>query len=176
MYDNWGAAQLKGLKFRDDKRDFNNSCLRLSFDLVTRRKLMIEIDNIVFTPDFNTEIVPDGFYDIFEKGSEYDTAITRGRYRVAMGLIFNDPNFKESYGISAKGNTGQQEDWARREVHTIIKSYFSYGCSNSRISKSNFQKIFVWVLGIDKMLGLVRDPKVANKNRMKKMLQYSTDV
>ncbi len=42
--------------------------------------------------------------------------------------------------------------------------------------KSNFQKIFVWVLGIDKMLGLVRDPKVANKNRMKKMLQDSTDV
>ena len=61
-------------------------------------------------------------------------------------------------------------------MHTIIKSYFSYGCSNSRISKSNFQKIFVWVLGIDKMLGLVRDPKVANKNRMKKMLQDSTDV
>lgn len=176
MYDKWGAAQLKGLKFRDDKRDFNNSCLRLSFDLVTRRKLMLEIDNIVFTPDFNTEIVPDGFYDVFEKGSEYDTATTRGRYRVAMGLIFNDPNFKESYCVSSKGNAGQQEDWARREVHTIIKSYFSYGCSNSRISKSNFQKIFVWVLGIDKMLGLVRDPKVANKNRMKKMLQDSTDV
>lgn len=176
VYEESGANELKGLKFSDNKRDFNNNCLKLSFDLVTRRKLMLEVDNIVFTSSFDTSIVPDGFYDAFDKGSQYDTPTTWGRYRTAMGLIFNDVNYNTSYGVSGKGSPTQQEAWAQKEVVTIIKSYFAYGCSNSRISKANFQKIFVWILGIDKMFGLVRDPRAANKNRMKKALQDSTDV
>lgn len=161
-------------KMYSEKKTFENDMISLAFTLISRRKLCLAIDRLVFEND-NPATNANEFYKEFAKGSEIDTEINRQRFAAGMYLLANDAELINQFGLQ---NVISQDERIRKFskiVGAAVDSINLYGCKSTMIGKKDFPPIFVWLLGIDKMIGLGRDTRSVNVNKLKKYMQDGTE-
>ena len=159
--------------FCKEKSYLNSQFIGIAKSVIDRRKLMLKIDELVFSDSKTGEEDDALFYKIYKKGSSYDTTINRSRaFYMHDALRFN-----QEFQHLMPGNTSeQQEEKFLKLLKIIMSMYEMYGCKNTKVTKTNFPKVYDWVLGLDKIIGLGRSVKSKYLEEFKVMLQSATDV
>jgi hypothetical protein len=167
------AKSLATGKMFSDKKSFDNDALSAAFTLIARRKLCLAIDKYIFSNSGSITNSED-FYKEFQEGSEIDTELNKQRFAAGLYLLSTD---KELHSIFELDNLAGAEKVQRcnKIVGAAVDTINLYGCQKVMLDKHKMPPIFVWILGIDRMIGLGRDPKFANIAKLKKMLQDCTE-
>lgn len=174
--DKCDASSLAITGFYSEKRFFDNDVLNLSFTLVARRKLCLAIDSLVFSTPMQSDGNDDAFYREFVKGSEQDTELNRQRFKAGMYLLGNDAQLIKMFGLT-NANKEERYKQSLKQVAIAIDSIVTtYKCPDCMIEVKHMPYIFTWILGADRMMGLGRDSKVANIEKLKQFMQDCSDV
>lgn len=169
------AEELVSAKscFCKEKSYVNSQFFGIVKSVIDRRKLMLKIDELVFSSSKTGENEDAMFYKIFKKGSSYDTVINRSR----AFYMYDALQFNQEFQHLMTGNTPEQKEEKFLKLLKIIMSmYEMYGCKSTKVEKQNFPKVYNWVLGLDKIIGLGRSVKSKQIEEFKTMLQTSVDV
>ena len=152
------AEELVSAKscFCKEKSYVNSQFFGIVKSVIDRRKLMLKIDELVFSSSKTGENEDAMFYKIFKKGSSYDTVINRSR----AFYMYDALQFNQEFQHLMTGNTPEQKEEKFLKLLKIIMSmYEMYGCKSTKVEKQNFPKVYNWVLGLDKIIGLGRSVK-----------------
>ena len=146
----------------------------MSFTLIARRKLCVAIDRLIFNND-NLNGNETDFYFKFEKGSDFDTELNRKRFAAGLYLLGNDTDLIKSFGLDKISITEERVKKIINTVAVAITTTNLYGCGNTMLDKTKLPPIFVWLLGMNRMIGLGRDTRNQNVQIFKKWLQDCTE-
>ena len=159
--------------YKEAKSFTNNYVLDVAFQLIYRRKLALDVDNRVFGGAEYRDVVEDVFYEHFKHGSNFDTDINKRRFYFAMSLLKTDATYDTAFGLGSKSDREAEE--IKYAVRTV-EMFHDYNCSSCKLVYNNLPPTFVWILGMHKLLGLGRDRKNANVQKLKKALQDSYEA
>ncbi|MFQ9150774.1 MAG: hypothetical protein ACLR6B_03775 [Blautia sp.] len=113
------------------------------------------------------------FYKIYKKDHHTTPLLTEAELFTCMMHY----RFNQEFQHLMPGNTPeQQEEKFLKLLKIIMSMYEMYGCKNTKVTKTNFPKVYDWVLGLDKIIGLGRSVKSKYLDEFKVMLQSATDV
>jgi hypothetical protein len=141
------------------------------FVSVYRRLLALEADQMVFTRMLKTDESDKIFYDVFSRGSEYDSEFNRARMYAILGLL-QDKTYRDGFSLPEfNGKVSEQE---LNIVQDCIAQAHVSGCAKEMLTYSKLSPIFNWVIGVDRIIGIGRDMKSNQIEKFKKVLQDCT--
>lgn len=170
--DDYDAEELTDkLFFRD--RDFKGSqTIAIARSLIYRRMLCLRTDSFVFNPEFTNVDLENSdklFYQIVQKGSDLDSHTNRLRFYYMKNLLVSEADIA--------GGFGEMSDEERMSVlESTLNTYSVYGAKNSCLTQSMIPDLQVWLLGLDRLLGIGIDPKSSNMNALKKLMNDSANA
>lgn len=159
------ANELSSQFFFKESDYENSQMFKIARSILYRRILCLKADELVFKDQRTTEDSDVLFYSVYEKGSEFDTLLYRSRFCYLQVLINTDPIISAGLGL------GGNDDAILVNLQNCIKMYQAYGADKVRLTSDKMSQIFVWVLGIDRILGLGRDSNSKKMESFKKLLQ-----
>lgn len=162
----------KAYLFRE-KSYVNSQYFGIVKSVIDRRKLMLKIDNLVFSDSKTDPVEDELFYKVFHKGSSYDTVINRSRAFYMHDALQFDQEFKH---FMPGTNAEENEKKFLKLLKIIMSMYEMYGCKNIKVSRQSFPKVYDWILGLDKIIGLGRSVKSKSLEEFKLMMQSAVDV
>lgn len=166
-----GVSELSD-RFVMNENDYSTSeIIRLIRSNIYSRILCIKTDNLVFTDPVSGVNLDADFYSLFGKNGKYDTELFKCRFCRMLWLLRSDKFFQEGLAI----NASNEEDLKHCIKNTMI-CYETCNSMDTKISLNRMKPIFVWMLGLDRMLGLGRDSNSRIKNAFKKLLQDCTQA
>lgn len=161
----------------DEKSYDNNEILASMKYLVMKRKLAISTDSITFQDATYTKDSDDIFYRAFEHGSEEDTEINRIRCFHALALLQQSKVFANWFSDCLPKSDAESIVATRvRLIRELINLYTTLGSTRTQLQRSKLPPIYVWLLGLERMLGLGRSPKSSMLQDFKATLQDCTEV
>lgn len=174
--DECDAASLATTSFFTESKVFENNILDIAFKMINRRKLMLEVDKIIFESSIQYRSEFDEFfYERFDKGGKYDTDLNKKRFLVADNLLKTDPEFNSRFGVS-NYNGGELSLYTFNQSKIAVETFATYNSIDTRLTIDSIPPIYTWVLGMNKIIGLGRDTKNKYVQILKKALQDCTDV
>lgn len=152
----------------------NNDMFNLAFTMIARRKLCMAIDEFVFSTQKQSYTYVEDFYKQFAKGSEIDTELNRQRFEVGMYLLGADIELNKLFGLDGIQDKDAKYRKSLNCVAAAVETINMYGCTKVQLGYNDIPPLFVWVLGLDKIIGLGRDNRSSNVNRFKNYLLDSS--
>jgi hypothetical protein len=162
-------------KYFEEKTYENSKFFLIARTLINRKRLMIAVDNLVFSNKEPNENREDLFAEIIPESDEMYTNTNKVRFNFLYQILKEGGEFTKLYGTGDL----KDEDYPKA-VQNIAKGMFvSYkmeGCKTSRCTRESFKSQFYWIIGIDKILGLGRDSKNRYVEDLKKLLLDCSEV
>lgn len=162
----YGARQLSDKLFFEDKDYENGQVFAIARSLIYRRILCIQADKLVFSPEGTQQDLTASdqiFYTIVEKDSELDTPINHLRFFFMKNLINTDAVIRSGFG--------DMNDEAKLAIlRATLETYKTYDATDSCLTLDRVPDLNVWLLGLDKVLGIGIDSKSRNLQSLKKLL------
>lgn len=160
--------------FYFEDKSYDSKFFKITTDLVNKRKLCIAVDKRVFDnlqyDDFSDNL----FYQLYPKGSPYDTELYRSRFYYMYDMLTVDETTKKTFGLDNAVKINQEAVMSL--ISNFMYTYSDYGCNSSKLERNDMPMIHCWVLGMSKIIGIGRDSKSANLTKFKKVLQDGSDV
>lgn len=134
---------------------------------VNGRKLMIEVDKLITKKSQYSEITDKVLLDGLPTGSNLYNRLNRDRAYYIDGLVRQD--YINTLGFG--GLNGTELDSAIDEfILDTISLYDRYGAGQSILTADMFPATYIWILGLQRIQGLGRDPKTTPLNDLKQIL------
>lgn len=153
--------------FYDNSSYEHNTGFTLAKSLVSRRKLLLEVDKRARESEVYTE-KSDGIFKALGLAKEMDTRLNRARCYYAISCLSSDDSFRKDF--LPPGTKGLPEELLKKILRNLFAMVKSYGLDGVYTTVELLPKAFVWVLGLNKILGLGRDPKTKFIDELKKTL------
>lgn len=157
-----------------NERSYDSSIImRLARETIYKRKVILQGDADAFKDGTTSTEGDNLFYELFERGSKYDTVVNRCRIRYYTSMLTSDEEVCKALGTGASGHGFE---YAKKLVKSCIETCHGYGCDNHPVLVGDLPNVWCWVLGLNKILGLGRDQKSSALSGFKKLLQDGTAV
>lgn len=158
----------------DNKSYEGNLGFSVAKSMISQRKLMLEVDKKCLENQKTSEISND-LFDSLNLDKEFDTPLNRARCYYIRGLLMTDEAFRKEFSLGNTRNTtgstnGIPEDKLKTILNNLFAKYKGYNLINKPASYKDFPKMFVWVLGLNKIQGLGRDNKPKYVEELNKYL------
>lgn len=167
------GMDLDSFKFVDIKSCDSSGWTSILVSLYIK-KLALNTDSLVGDMLSSTSEIDEYFYSIFERNSEEDTLRNRVRVRHALNLL-KQKDFEilmwESFNSRSK-----DQAYVDANIKSLIKYVTAQGFANKRLSKYDLPPVYIWIVGINKLLGVGRDVKITYQEHFKKILLDASDV
>ena len=162
--------ELNPQHFYTDRAYENCTMMDVARSLIYRRMLCIKADSLVFEETRYTDATDQIFYTLFEKGSDMDTITYRSRFFNIYGLLETDIQFIMAFSLQSLKDEALHNK--RVEIAKNCLGLFSvYESEDTKLEMKNVPPIFAWILGIDRFIGIGRDPNSRKQEDFKKLLQ-----
>jgi hypothetical protein len=155
-------------------RSVNDSAYILTVSKGIGRKLLIETDSNVF-PNLKCE---DSVRNrLLEDSSLLGTAspseLDMSRY-YWMSRCLKNPEYEVAFGLKNKSES-EKQSWYRDCIKAYVSAYSAYGCKHTKLTVERFGVHYIWLLALEKVLGLGREPKSSSIENLKRIAQDSTE-
>lgn len=164
------VSELNPAHFYTKRTYENNPMINITKSLLFRRRLCLEADERVFGNQPYSDVLENAFYTIVEKGSDMDTMLNRKRFYNICGLLQVDPQYAAAFALTSMS----ENDAAEQRVQIskrCLDLYEMYNASTTKLRLSDVPPIFAWIIGIDRLIGIGRDPNSRLFNDFKKLMQ-----
>lgn len=161
-----------GLKL-EDKNFKTSTYVAAVKSTLYQRMLAITVDKVVFdmtATEFNTDTK---FYEVFQKESEYDSLLNRRRFNQCIAYLTSDAEIMSGFGLSG-GSSDAEKAKVVKLATLCVKTYTRYGCQNVQLTTEKLPNVWLWVLGMERILGLGRDIKSNCVETFKRLLLDSS--
>lgn len=158
--------------FFDSKSYENNKGFALAQSMVNRRRLAIEVDKKVLA-NRKCDLASEELFNTLNLPPAFDTEMNKSRCFYIRQIIYTDPIFKQEFFPGASRVTDEQ---CTRLLKTMFNLYKSYNLAHEYAVYDKLPRIYVWLLGLNKIQGLGRDMKSKHINALKKLLMDCTAV
>lgn len=171
--------------YSDEKIYSENIVFKIAKSFCNRRRLLLNVDKEVFEDDFeiNSEFIEQSdriLSEILEDDeiTTGDTALAHKRANAMYTLLCTTASLANTFDLELSNDEEELHD----EIFSVMKNtWFLYQdideiSLNNKIEAQNFKPIYVWVLGLDKMVQIGRDSKSRYVDELKQMLSDSTET
>lgn len=132
------------------------------------KKLALYVDNLAGEACKTNEDIDKIFYTIIDKGSALDTVRNRSRFLYGMSSL-QQKDF-ERLLWSEYGKIDRSDRNVNDTLKSMLNFFHSMNADSKHIYKLDLVPTFIWILGINKMIGLGRDSKSSMMEDFKKIL------
>lgn len=157
----------------DSKSYEGNVGFAVAKSMISQRKLMLAVDKNCMEHQKSSEISNE-IFDSLNLGEEFDTPLNRSRCYYIRGLLMTEEPFRKEFSLGGRGVTGASKEVPIEKLKQILKNLFAkykgYNLVNKPVTYKDFPKMFVWVLGLNKIQGLGRDTKSKYVDELKQYL------
>jgi hypothetical protein len=153
-------------------REFDHGHLQNIMNNVYLRRLIFESEDITFSAMERTEASDKIFYEVFAKGSEFDTELNKCRARSILGLLSSE-FYASALGIKNITSSEEALKVKMSQMKKAIEFCMAMGFKNEKLTRGRVRPIFNWVVSIDRIIGLGRDSKMGKIEKFAKVLQDS---
>lgn len=156
-----------------DDASYDSQFFEIGHSMTYRRKLCIETDKKVFADPTSTDESNAKFAQIFVDTPDLNTPTNKSRFYHMLGLLQTSPIFRKAFGLD-----GSKKDDAiiLKTCKTCIKMFTAYGAAARQITYQDLPETFMWVLGLNKVMGIGRDPNTKKIETFKQTLQECAQV
>lgn len=170
------AKEFSPKFFSGDKNFSTNLSLASAKGTIRKRKLCLEVDKRVFEQSLKPNEDSDAnFYQVFEKDSKYDTEINRARCYAAIGILKTDMAMQKLFEMDRLS----KNDFLAKAMDIVkntIPLFHLYHSSSTRLVVNKIPPTYIWILGLDRMMGLGRDCVTKNVTLLKQYMQDAVEV
>lgn len=170
--DDYGARELSEQLFFEDKDYKTSQTFAVVRSLIYRRMLCLEADKMAFDPDCGDVDLEESnklFYMIVEKGSEFDNATNQIRFFFMKNLINANEIIKSGFG-------DMDEQGKLNVLRSTLETYKAYNALNSCLTLDRVPDLNVWLLGLDRLLGIGLIPKSSNLSSLRLLMVHGKDT
>lgn len=130
-----------------------NKIIQLVRETVKKRRLLIKCDKMLFADGVkgNRKLTDELFSEAVVDKS-VDTELMRERFAIIYKILAEDEEFRTLYGL-AEGADLDAEVF-KGIILTSIKTYKFNNALDRQITIDDFNKVFVWVLGYERIKGI----------------------
>ena len=159
--------------FYFDDASFDSEYFNIVNSLVFRRRLCIDVDKKVFADPTSTEESNEMFRTLFEGDESLNTPTNKSRFYHMVGTLKTSALFRKAFHL-----TGSASDDAimNKTIKSCIKMYAAYGAAERKLSFNDLPRFNMWMLGLNKIMGLGRDSKTKNVELLKQIMQEASQV
>lgn len=168
----YGARDLTDTLFFEDKAFEGSQTFAIVQSLIYRRLLCLSTDKMVFNvkrQDVDMTESNKAFYEIIEPGSELDTRTNQLRFFYMKNLLLTDP-------ILIKGFGNLSDESRLTVLEATLETFKAYGALDSCLTLDRVPDLNVWLLGLDKVLGVGVDAKTKFKDAIKSFMFNGKDA
>lgn len=166
---NGGLDDFNTQQRYEEKSYDTSQFITVARELIYKRAMCLAADKRVFNDGMTSEQTDNLLYSIFEKGSKYDTATNRSRAFHYVNLLLSDKEIMAGLGLDPA-----RKDVFNKKVRSIVEwgilTCEDFGCFETQITVNKMTKIFMWIFGFERLIGLVRDVKYKYVEEFKKLL------
>lgn len=159
----------------DTKVYADNLELNAAMFTINMRQLMLQVDKLAFSEPHYNDVSDELFYLAVTKGSEYDTPTFRTRMFYIIKLLKESQSFIKAFNVSST-SIDKVNEKALSLFFSAMKAYKQFNAMDSMITVKNLTPYFVWVIGIDRLVGIGRDPRNNTQEHFKGIMSDSVDV
>lgn len=171
MYTNkCGAEELSARFFFEENSYDGSQGIAIAKSLIFRRKLCVSVDNKVFVDGKYNQVSDEIFYGIFERGCAEDTVTNRSRCFYLLGVLETDVTIIKGLDLDKASSETVLFEKKQEIVRSCIQMYTVYGCDKVKLEKKKLPAVYTWILGADRMVGLIRDSRNANVSELKTIM------
>lgn len=152
--------------FFDEKSYVTNKGFALAHSLVLRRKLMLDVDKRVMENRV-TDLQNDKIFDSLGLAPEFNDDMNRSRCYYIRELVLTGDAYRQAF---FKNATTVSDEAITSFLKKIFNMYRTYKFINEYAVDNKMPKVYVWVLGLNKIQGLGRDMSSRYINALKKDL------
>lgn len=171
--------------YSDEKIYSENVVFQIARSFYNRRRLILNVDKEVFDDDF--EMDPDTIAqsdrilkEIFEDSeiTSENSALARKRANAMYTQLCTTATMVNAFSLELPDDPDDLHD----ELFSVMKNtWYLYndidsGARSGQITASLFKPIYVWVLGLDKMVQIGRDSKSRYVDELKQLLSDCTET
>lgn len=164
------AKELSEKFFFEEGNAETSTMLQVVDSLIYKRKLCLRADANVFTSPRTEASTDELFYQVFEKGSEFDTVTNRSRCYYYIALINSDVELKSHL------NSKADSEVFLKIIQSCLQMCKLYGASDVALTEAKLPPVYAWMLGVNRILGLGRDARQREVDRVKKLLLDCSEV
>lgn len=170
LYNATGLHELKGIKV--EMRDTTNIYYESACSNVYFRRILCDVDAKAFTQKVSDETSEEVFNNLCKVDKTIDTVTNRARVFYILKEL-DTPGNKDYFGLGSltKDNLTKSKN---NLVYKILKTAVNYGFKDEQITRTKLPSNYVWILGLNKILGLGRDTKPKLQEQLKKVCQDSS--
>lgn len=160
------ATQKPQPLFFDNKAYESNKGFALAYSLINRRKLMLEVDKKVFN-NRCTDLKNDNIFKALGLPDEFNDDMNISRCYYIRQLALTDATFKKNL---FPGVIKVTEEQITKLLKNMFNMYKGYGLLSEYATAQKLPKVYVWILGLNKIQGLGRDTNSRAVNTLKQAL------
>lgn len=134
--------------------------------VIYKRMLIVKTDKLAFSNNKVSETSDEMFYSIIQKGSEMDTPTNRCRMFHMTSLLLNDVEIQKGLGFN-----GTDKAFIVKTAQACFSMYKKYGCTQTAVTADKLPNTFFWVIGLERLLGIIMDNRSKYVDDFKKQLQ-----
>lgn len=179
MFEEQGHANELANKnnYYTEKTYLNNPFFEVSESVIRRRKLLLKIDSSVFSNPVTVGLTDSLFYKVVKRGDALDTKTNRSRCYYLYAFLTTDEEFKNGFATAKYKAESEEFIYEFTKLFSILlQMYKCYKCADRMLTAGYLPAIFNWILGIDKVIGLGRDPKTKFIDALKKSMFDASSV
>ena len=158
--------------FFDSKSYETNQGFTIAQSMIDRRKLALEIDKKVYARRYS-DMKSDEFFDSLNVPVGFDNELNKSRCYYMLQTLSTDKTFRQAF---FPGITKVTNDHLAKVIKAMFSLYKSYNLANEYASYEKLPKVYVWLLGLNKIQGLGRDMKSKFINSLKQSLMDCSQV
>ena len=144
----------------------SSTFFKLTKAVIYKRMLIVKTDKLAFSNNKVSETSEAVFNEMFSKGSEMDTPTNRCRLFHMISLLLNDQELQRGLGCD-----GKDMALVKKIATACFNMYKKYNCLQTAVTPSKLPDSFFWVIGIERMIGIIMDSKMKFVDDFKKQLQ-----
>lgn len=159
-------------------RSYESTGLPLVKELIFSRKLYLDVDKIVFSGKQNTvPQVADFLVEVFTETSKFNTELNRKRASAMFHLVTTQFPALGYHGckLSVDPEGEFVKDDSYNKLSSLLQKAFPYyeGTKSlvTEMTRDNLLPVFIWIVGLDKMIGIGRSPRPRYKTELKELMQ-----
>ena len=158
--------------FFDSKSYETNQGFTIAQSMIDRRKLALEIDKKVYARRYS-DMKSDEFFDSLNVPVGFDNELNKSRCYYMLQTLSTDKTFRQAF---FPGITKVTNDHLAKVIKAMFSLYKSYNLANEYASYEKLPKVYVWLLGLNKIQVLGRDMKSKFINSLKQSFMDCSQV
>lgn len=167
---------VKDNAYYDTSRAYQkNKTIQLIKGTIKKRRILLKCDKLLFKDGVKGDrSITDPLFSEVVSNKQYDTELMRERFAIIHKILSEDVEFRTLFDL--QGDAELSPEYFKGMVNSFIKTYKINNALDRQLVIEDFNKVFVWILGFERIKGISENPASKLKEEFELILKNCSEA